>query len=380
MLAERLTKIFDGDAGLYAEAQCETAVSAPLGTSLLTTANTYFVREEHSGKLFSGSSCYIYANAVYNALFGDVPYHGYSDTWEHSRLAAGFAESVSYESFLEWGVGFGSLLRSTPNGDGSYSGSAGHSVIILSYDRDSVTYLEGNGDGKGLVRIGSRTWDSFNSAMFWNRGYVLSFIVSPTETKETDENETQGWDLSPEPESGYIGRIRATGKYEDFSDVSQGSWYYPYVRESFETGLVTGCGGGRFCPGETLSCAQGAALVSRLLSGYWDDRYDFSGGEAWYSPYWDYLSLWGIAQSESPQSPMTRYEFAELVYKAVPKGELAAIRSGGFKDTDSAGITALYRAGIVDGYDGVFSGDSAITRAESAAILARVVNTAMRVR
>lgn len=333
---------------------------------------------------------------MYNTLFGDVPYHGYSDTWENSRLASGYAESVSYESFKAWDVAFGALLRSTPNADGSYTGSAGHSVIILSYDEDTITYLEGNGDGKGLVRISSRTWDSFNSVMFWNRGYVLSFIVSPVVTKETDENEPEPGDAkyeeeSPYPavkepeqseaESTYIGYISKYREYQDFSDVSPESWYYPYVIEGCETGLVSGCGDGRFCPGDSLSCAEGTALVSRLLSEYWDDRYDFGSGEDWYSGYYTYLSLWGMsAGSSDPDAAMTRGEFAELIYRAIPKEELTALRSGSLSDSGSAAVTALYRAGIVEGCGGKFSVSSPITRAEAAAILARVVNKALRVR
>ncbi|MBQ2602338.1 MAG: hypothetical protein II583_02845, partial [Oscillospiraceae bacterium] len=98
--ALELEGIFEGKIGLYEDIDCTKEVLAPKGTRTVYPGKTYYIKEQSSGRVFSGTTCYIYANAVYNALFGDVPYHGESDTWQRSMKLHGYAPSVSYSSFL----------------------------------------------------------------------------------------------------------------------------------------------------------------------------------------------------------------------------------------------------------------------------------------
>ena len=74
-LAEKLDSIFGGSVGLYSGSSCEeqNGVCAPLGCTDLNRGHCYYVWSEDSGYSISGYQCFIYANAVYNHLFADVP-------------------------------------------------------------------------------------------------------------------------------------------------------------------------------------------------------------------------------------------------------------------------------------------------------------------
>lgn len=48
-----------------------------------------------------------------------------------------------------------------------------------------------------------------------------------------------------------------------FSDVGSGHWGYAAIEEVAGLGVITGCGGGKFCPDESVSRAAGAVFVRR---------------------------------------------------------------------------------------------------------------------
>jgi hypothetical protein len=54
-------------------------------------------------------------------------------------------------------------------------------MIILAYDSDTITYLEGNGDGNGLIRVAIRDWSDFNLRQLSGRGRYIAHLVQPTE-------------------------------------------------------------------------------------------------------------------------------------------------------------------------------------------------------
>jgi len=99
-----------------------------------------------------GTSCWIYANGVYFALFGEAT--GCGTPGENSELLdlkVTANRNFSFSNFQAWGIrpGVGTLIRTR----------CGHSVIVLDYDEERLTILDGNGNGKGLVAIRVITWD-----------------------------------------------------------------------------------------------------------------------------------------------------------------------------------------------------------------------------
>lgn len=180
-LAKALDEIFEGDVDLYRDYACTKEVFVPLGSSYLTGSRMCCIQSPVDQKVTMGWQCYIYANAVYNKLFGEAVGHGDGD-YVYSRVVIeGGAREASYEMFAEAGVVCGAYMRTTANQSGSYNSTYGHSLIVLAYDAYTITYLDGNSDGNGLVRINVRSWEEFNQVNLSGRGRRISHVVQPTQ-------------------------------------------------------------------------------------------------------------------------------------------------------------------------------------------------------
>ena len=177
-----------------------------------------------------------------------------------------------------------------------------------------------------------------------------------------------------------------------FDDVSQRSWYYPYVQVSYTLGLLTGTGGDRFSPNGTVPLTQGLAVAVRVYEKYWgipDASADY--GKPWYTYYIARAREYGILPESltdvSLLRPATRAELAEILSRSLPEQELEAIHDvttlPDYTEGDLYwnGVIALYRAGILMGNDdaGTFRPDSQIRRSELAAILSRLVRPEYRI-
>ena len=163
-LASQLDAIFDGNAGIYRDSNCTKLVDTTLGTSPVRNNGVYmYVGEENSEPLSIGTSCWIYANGVYHTLFGETTGSGYAgENSEKLDLRGTGSRCMSYENFKDWGVrqSVGALIR-----------AGGHSMILLEYNSETYTILDGNSDGRGLVSISTRSWD---------QGYsYVEYIIQP---------------------------------------------------------------------------------------------------------------------------------------------------------------------------------------------------------
>ncbi len=178
-LAKKLTQVFEGKIGLYSNAKFKTQVLAPLGCSKLTGRNQFFIKSNSTGATNNGWQCYIYANAVYNTLYNE--WVGRAGSLKNSKIVIKGGSTFSYKQFVKAGVKVGAYARTTGNKNGSYSGSVAHSFVILGYNEETVTYIEGNADGRGLVRVTKSTWSELNKAQTSGRGRVICHVVQPTD-------------------------------------------------------------------------------------------------------------------------------------------------------------------------------------------------------
>ncbi len=177
LLPETLNKIFAGDIDIYSDNTFKTEASMPLGYRI-DSSKTFYVKGKSTLGILSGRQCYVYANAVYNKLFNEYVYHG--ESFDHSKIVvSGGTANLDYNTLYKAKVRTGAYMRTTDTADGKYSNTGGHSMIILSYDKNGICYLEGNGDGKGLVRIAERTWAEFNSSQLSGKKRYLAHIVQP---------------------------------------------------------------------------------------------------------------------------------------------------------------------------------------------------------
>ncbi len=181
-LAKAFDAVFAGDIDVFLEIGCWNEQSMPLGYSM-NTSKEYYSKSKATGVVYSGYQCYIYANAVYNKLFGEVPYHG--TNLHHSRVAmigSGGKNTLSYQEFVNAGIRSGAYIRTTPLSNNAYYGDDGHSMVLLYYDEGGVVYIEGNADNKGLVRIFNQTWEEFNNTELRGVKRYLCHIIQANDS------------------------------------------------------------------------------------------------------------------------------------------------------------------------------------------------------
>ena len=167
ILAAALNDIFDGNANVYYDAGFTKQVNTELGSSRVPNngVNKY-VGPYGDNEDNIGTSCWIYANGVYFTLFSECTGNGTAgENSEKLDLTVSENYNFSYENFIAWGVRPepGALIRTR----------CGHSLIILDYDADGVTILDGNGNGKGLVAIREMKWD--------HQDFRAKYIIQPNQ-------------------------------------------------------------------------------------------------------------------------------------------------------------------------------------------------------
>ena len=180
----------------------------------------------------------------------------------------------------------------------------------------------------------------------------------------------------------------------NFSDVSESDWFYPYVKECYEYGLMKGSSDTTFSPSANLTLAEAIVIAVRMRSFYTTGN-DFSVkvamNEEWYDPYVNYAVNKGIVKAQGNYTlPAKRSEVADIFANALPEDaypEILNIPDNYIPDVPKSAVYAksiykLYRAGILSGNDnhGTFSPDSAVKRSEIATICTRIANPEKRIK
>ena len=177
----------------------------------------------------------------------------------------------------------------------------------------------------------------------------------------------------------YVSRIMFFKSKPDFQD-----------HDSYMNGYTDGS----FLPNGTMTRAEACTVVARLL----EKEENIAGtstftdvpADQWYAKYIGFCQAKGLLNSYSgnfyPDRPITRADFAELIYltglaKATDKTVSFADLDGGH--AKHAAIMAAASAGLINGYDngnGTFSfkPDNTITRAEVVTIINRARNRDMK--
>lgn len=189
----------------------------------------------------------------------------------------------------------------------------------------------------------------------------------------------------PRPEKYAAGRFR---------DVTAADWFASAVADAYELGLMDGVSGTEFDAMGSVTLAQAITMAARIHSIYATGAESFpsSGGSRWYQVYLDYAYdhdlIDGKMYNSNVEGKATRAQFAEIFSRSMPSDGLIAINQiadNAIPDvslTDSFGpdVYRLYRAGVLTGSDarGTFHPGDSITRAEAAAIVARMGDSTAR--
>lgn len=179
-------------------------------------------------------------------------------------------------------------------------------------------------------------------------------------------------------------------KAGQFSDVSN-QWFATDVKTAYEFSLVNGTTATTYSPNKNLTIAEAITLASSMHSIYNTGSSNFSKGSPWYQPYIDYALANGIIQSAYPNytTNATRSDMAVIFANVLPDEAMTPINkidNNAIPDvlinySYGAAVYKLYRAGVLVGSGDThdYKPNDNITRAEIAAIVARMASSSNRV-
>ncbi|MDG0810636.1 S-layer homology domain-containing protein [Cohnella rhizosphaerae] len=193
---------------------------------------------------------------------------------------------------------------------------------------------------------------------------------------------------------GHFSRFVVAYADVGFNDLQTAPWAETYIRALAAKEIVQGSGDGSFQPDRTVTRAEFVQMLMKglgLIDGSAASTLSDVKEGAWYYAAAASAQTLGIVQGRSggkfdAAAPITREEMAVLAYRAAQKaGALAstdgaASQIGSFIDQASISsfavqaIAVMRQAGVIDGMsDGRFQPKSTATRAESAAIIQRLL-------
>ena len=159
-----------------------------------------------------------------------------------------------------------------------------------------------------------------------------------------------------------------------YSDVNRSDWFYNYVMELSQQGIVGGNDDGTFAPNRATSTGEMLKLLL-LATGH---RVQSPVTEHWASGYALYAYSMGFAAQAYSDAQLdrgiSRLDVARFAAKALGYG--ASNAATPFADVNDGYVTALYEAGVFIGSKvgdlSYFYPNSSITRAEVATIVYRI--------
>ncbi len=168
-----------------------------------------------------------------------------------------------------------------------------------------------------------------------------------------------------------------------FTDIPAGHWAASVIETCYEYGLMNGTSATTFDPTGDLTIAQALVMACRVHEIYATGKSTLTNGSPWYQPYVDYAIAKGIVAAgdfTDYNAKATRGEMAYIFCNALPASAIPACNYLEFiPDVDettpyAAEILTLYEGGILTGSDafGTFYPGNTISRAEAAAIIARI--------
>jgi GH24 family phage-related lysozyme (muramidase) len=185
------------------------------------------------------------------------------------------------------------------------------------------------------------------------------------------------------------GGTGSTGSTGVFRDVSSSAWYYSYVMEAYEKGIVSGNGDGTFSPDGALTRAQLVKLLANFdgveLSGYTASSFTDVAAGTWYTA----PIAWAAAQGYvtgyedgtfHPNDTVTREQMCTILSRYLADRQYITSQTlNTFTDGDqisdyaAAHVYACAALDLISGMeDGSFSPKSGATRAQAAAIFVRM--------
>ena len=173
-----------------------------------------------------------------------------------------------------------------------------------------------------------------------------------------------------------------------FTDVPESRWSYPYIRQLYDAGVVSGTSATTFEPTAVVTRAQFVTMLAGLqgadVSAYTSGRFTDVPANAWYAPYVNWAAdngvVYGVSDTEfAPNDEITRQDMAVMLCRYAEQfGIQLGTGTPAVTFTDEADIAgyalpvvqALQRAGVISGMpDGSFRPRDTATREQACVVL-----------
>ena len=158
-----------------------------------------------------------------------------------------------------------------------------------------------------------------------------------------------------------------------FSDVPSSSWYYTYVKDLYDSKLISGTTDTTFSPQGTVTFGQALKMIL-LAAGYEEQAPTTTH---WASGYYRLASQKGFLPSNlnlTLDQPITRLQIASIAVRTL--GLTRTSSKSPFSDTTDQSALILYDYGVFTGVETetglLFKPNDNITRAEVSAVIWRI--------
>ena len=178
-----------------------------------------------------------------------------------------------------------------------------------------------------------------------------------------------------------------TGTAFPFTDVPASRWSYPYIKELYEAGVVSGTSATTFEPTGSVTRAQFVTFLAGLagvnVSAYQYGPFSDVPADAWYAPYVNWAAANHIVSGTSattfdPNATISRQDMAVMLYNYAQRYDVTLNEQAVTPFTDESAIAdyalsavqALHRAGVISGMpDGSFQPYATATREQACTML-----------
>ena len=178
-----------------------------------------------------------------------------------------------------------------------------------------------------------------------------------------------------------------TGTAFPFTDVPASRWSYPYIKELYEAGVVSGTTATTFEPTGSVTRAQFVTFLAGLagmnVSAYQYGPFSDVPADAWYAPYVNWAAANRIVSGTSattfdPNATISRQDMAVMLYNYAQRYDVTLNEQTVTPFTDESAIAdyalpavqALHSAGVISGMpDGSFQPYATATREQACTVL-----------
>ena len=172
-----------------------------------------------------------------------------------------------------------------------------------------------------------------------------------------------------------------------FTDVPADRWSYPYIKQLYDAGVVSGTSATTFEPTANVTRAQFVTMIAGLagadVSGYASGPFDDVQAGSWYAPYVNWAAANGIVSGTSattfdPAAEISRQDMAVMLYNYAQQAGVQLKQTTVTPFTDESSIAAyalpavqaLHSAGVISGIpDGSFQPQATTTREQACVVL-----------